>query len=72
MSLGESSAYYRRFTLTHVLRHPLPMVEFTEFGDSSLNFRLLVWIQRAEQKQRITSDLNFAIFAAFSGLSSGR
>ncbi|MHC4955745.1 MAG: mechanosensitive ion channel family protein [Planctomycetota bacterium] len=50
----------------NVLRHPLPMVEFTEFGDSSLNFRLLVWIQRAEQKQRITSDLNFAIFAAFS------
>ena len=50
---------------TNVLKHPTPLVEFSAFGDSSLNFRLLVWIQRAEQRQRIMSDINFEIFAAF-------
>lgn len=48
-----------------VLRHPVPQVQFMEFGDSSLNFRLLAWIQRADQRSRITSEINFAIFAAF-------
>ena len=33
---------------------------------SSLNFDLLVWIQRAEQRVRIISDINFAIFEAFT------
>ena len=49
-----------------VLRHPMPLVHFIEFADSSLNFNLLVWIQRAEQRMRIISDINFAIFAAFA------
>jgi len=49
-----------------VLKHPVPLVQFTEFGDSSLNFRLLAWIQRAEQRNRIVSDLNFAIFKEFN------
>ena len=48
-----------------VLRHPVPLVHFIEFADSSLNFNLLVWIQRAEQRMRIISDINFAIFEAF-------
>ena len=49
-----------------ILRHPTPQVHFMAFGDSSLDFRLLAWIQRSEQRQRITSEINFAIFAAFA------
>jgi small-conductance mechanosensitive channel len=48
-----------------VMKHPVPQVQFTAFGDSALNFLLLAWIQRADQRSRITSELNFAIFAAF-------
>jgi len=50
----------------NTLKHPIPLVQFLEFGDSSLNFRLLVWIQRAEQRMRVTSDINFAVFKAFN------
>jgi len=48
-----------------VLRYPTPQVQFIAFGDSSLNFDLLPWIQRPEQAPAITSAINFAIFAAF-------
>jgi small-conductance mechanosensitive channel len=47
-----------------VLKYPSPQLQFVEFGNSSLNFELQPWIQRAEQARRIKSELNFAIFDA--------
>jgi potassium efflux system protein len=49
-----------------VLRHPAPEVWFAGFGDSSLDFELLVWINvKADPPRRVTSDLYFTIFRAF-------
>lgn len=44
-----------------VLKDPAPRVFFTEFGNSSLNFTLLVWIDEPEKQYVIKSDLNFRI-----------
>jgi small-conductance mechanosensitive channel len=45
-----------------VLKNPVPMVRFLEFGDSSLNFELAVWtIEMARNPTRFRSDLYFAI-----------
>lgn len=44
---------------------PKPTVTFTEFGDSSLNFKLSCYIQDAEKRFGVTSDLRFAIDATF-------
>ncbi len=44
-----------------------PQVYFVEFGDSSINFELLVWIDvRTTALNRIHSALYFAIFAALA------
>ena len=49
-----------------VLQYPAPEVWFAGFGDSSLNFELLVWINvKADAPRRVTSDLYFTIFRAF-------
>jgi small-conductance mechanosensitive channel len=48
-----------------VLREPAPMVWFREFGESSLNFELLVWIEQPERHLRLRSRLNYAIDTAF-------
>jgi small-conductance mechanosensitive channel len=49
-----------------VEKFPPPEVWFTGFGDSSLNFELLVWINiRNYQRNKVASDLYFAIFEAF-------
>ncbi len=48
-----------------VLGRPLPEVQFVQFGESSLDFVLLVWISYPFLAARITSDLNFAIDAEF-------
>lgn len=45
----------------NTLAVPAPYVFFTEFGDSSLNFELLVWIAEPAKQVRIKSDLYFAI-----------
>ena len=42
-----------------------PLVRFMSFGDSSLDFELLVWITDALQRYNIQSDLHFAIDAKF-------
>jgi len=46
-------------------RAPAPRALFMGFGDSSLDFELRVRIQRIERRFSVTSDLNFAIDAAF-------
>jgi small-conductance mechanosensitive channel len=48
-----------------VLSVPAPEVQFTGFGDSSLDFLLLVWIRDPGDQFTVTSDLNFAIDARF-------
>ena len=48
-----------------VLAHPEPQIQFLEFGDSSLNFDLLVWLRDASRQHFVRSDINFAIVKAF-------
>ena len=45
----------------NVLSYPPAQVFFTDFGDSSLNFQLLVWISEPSQQASIKSELYFAI-----------
>jgi potassium efflux system protein len=52
-----SSAYLE----SRVLYNPPPEVWLTGFGDSSLNFELLVWINKPEDREPIKSSLNFII-----------
>ena len=44
-----------------VIDEPSPKVWFTGFGDSSLNFDLLVWIANPPLRRKVLSDLNYAI-----------
>ena len=46
-----------------ILQEPEPKVFFTGFGDSSLNFSLLVWINQPMRQYEIISDLNYRIEA---------
>ncbi|MGE0790178.1 MAG: mechanosensitive ion channel family protein [Sandaracinaceae bacterium] len=48
-----------------VLAKPAPTVFFTSFGDSSLDFELAVWLDNAERRPIVSSELRFAIDAAF-------
>lgn len=48
-----------------VLTSPDPEVRFLEFGDSSLDFELLVWSDEPPNYHRLRSKLNYAIDAAF-------
>ncbi len=49
----------------NVMDDPEPIVWFTGFGDSSLNFELLVWTADPVRHRRLKSELNFAIDDAF-------
>ncbi|MDY6898340.1 MAG: mechanosensitive ion channel [Cyanobacteriota bacterium] len=44
-----------------ILEQPTPKVWFNEFGDSSLNFELLVWVDEPPSIPQFKSDLNFSI-----------
>lgn len=48
-----------------VMSDPPPDVLFVSFGDSSLDFELAVWLGDAGNRLKISSDLRFAIDAAF-------
>ncbi|WP_107669224.1 mechanosensitive ion channel family protein [Cyanothece sp. BG0011] len=48
-----------------ILSIPSPQVFFSEFGDSSLNFNLLVWISKPYKQFQIKSDLYFKIDSKF-------
>jgi len=48
-----------------LIDEPSPNVWFTGFGDSSLDFELLVWIANPLLRKQVQSDLNYAIDAAF-------
>jgi small-conductance mechanosensitive channel len=48
-----------------VLKKPAPLVRFNDFGESSLDFALLVWLSAAVDEPQTSSDLRFAIDTAF-------
>ena len=48
-----------------VLRNPASQVFFTEFGDSSLNFELLVWTSDPSRQAPLKSDIYFRIEEIF-------
>jgi small-conductance mechanosensitive channel len=48
-----------------VLREPPVRVQFTNFGDSSLDFSLNVWLADPLLRPQVSSDLRFAIDRAF-------
>ena len=50
---------------SQVLSEPKPEVRFEGFGDSSLDFSLLVWISDPGEDRRISSDLRFDIERSF-------
>ncbi|MGD1806315.1 mechanosensitive ion channel domain-containing protein [Dapis sp. BLCC M126] len=47
-----------------VLLHPSPQLWFQEFGDSSLNFDLLIWTREPRKQSQIKSELNYRIEAS--------
>jgi small-conductance mechanosensitive channel len=50
----------------HARREPEPEARFIEFGDSSLNFELLVWVDIIQVKiPKAKSELNYMIWDAF-------
>jgi small-conductance mechanosensitive channel len=51
--------------VTHVLPEPKPSVQFLGFGESSLDFRLLVWTDRPRRHPQIKSDINYRIWRLF-------
>jgi MscS family membrane protein len=48
-----------------VCKYPEPRVRFRTFGDSSLNFELLCWIDQPVLRGRTLHELNCAIYKAF-------
>lgn len=48
-----------------VIDAPAPSVQFLNFGESALNFRLLVWTARPRLHPRIRSDINYRINRLF-------
>jgi small-conductance mechanosensitive channel len=48
-----------------LLEEPKPSVQFLEFGDSALQFRLLVWTDRPRRHQFIKSAINYNIRRLF-------
>lgn len=49
-----------------VKKNPEPEVQFLGFGDSSLDFRLLVWMDNPIRTPRFKSDLYFMIWETFA------
>jgi small-conductance mechanosensitive channel len=49
----------------NVLTDPSPRVQFLKFGNSSLDFRLLVWSVQPRRHFEIRSDINFRIWTLF-------
>lgn len=48
-----------------ILKQPAPKVQFLKFGDSSLDFRLLVWTNKPRAHVQIKSDVNYRIEKLF-------
>ncbi|MCG6881262.1 MAG: mechanosensitive ion channel [Deltaproteobacteria bacterium] len=48
------------------VRDPVPRVRFRAFGDSSLDFELLCWARKPQEKGRLIHSLNKEIYQAFN------
>ena len=48
-----------------VCHDPEPRTRFRQFGASSLDYELLVWIEDPETRGRVKHNLNSAIYKAF-------
>jgi small-conductance mechanosensitive channel len=51
--------------VSFVLDEPKPSVQFLNFGESSLDFRLLVWTDRPRRHPQIKSEVNYRIRRLF-------
>ncbi len=51
--------------IEYVLPEPKPGVQFLGFGDSTLDFRLLVWTERPRRHPQIKSAINYRIWRLF-------
>ncbi|QQS45720.1 MAG: mechanosensitive ion channel [Acidobacteriota bacterium] len=52
-------------SVSDVLADPAPKAQLRSFGDSSIDFELLVWISEPHKHPQIRSDINFAIARTF-------
>lgn len=50
----------------YILNDPAPSVQFADFGESSLNFDLLVWTREPRRIPVISSDLRYSIWDALA------
>ena len=50
----------------NVCKKPEPRMRFRTFGDSGLNIQLLFWIEKPEDRGRITDERNSAIYKRFN------
>lgn len=71
MSLSQSSSLVQvleKVAKDHaiVCKEPFPRVRMRGFGDSSLNFELLCWVEQPVLRGRVTHDLYMAICDAFA------
>lgn len=48
-----------------VCKTPAPRIRFRRFGESSLDFEMLCWIDRPVNRGRMTHELNCAVYKAF-------
>jgi small-conductance mechanosensitive channel len=53
-------------SVDEVLVEPGPQVRLKEFGDSAINFDLLIWIKEPHNHQQIRSKANFEILRVFA------
>jgi len=51
---------------TEVCSDPAPRVRFRTFGESSLDFQLLCWIEQPVDRGRINHELNCSVYRAFA------
>jgi len=51
---------------THLDKDPEPRVRFRAFGDSSLDFQLMGWIDEPVLRGRALDELNVAVYKAFA------
>lgn len=61
----KEALYHAARSNSMVLSTPEPQVWLRSFGTSSLDFELLVWINRPQDQFLLTSELNYAIDAEF-------
>jgi small-conductance mechanosensitive channel len=71
VAYGSNTERVREFLLEaarnqpHVLKQPEPSVQFQNFGESSLDFKLLFWVDNVQAAVSTTSDIRFAIDRRF-------